>query len=352
MFGRLARIWMLLAAAALAIAQGVGAAVWAQEKSVRPGINDQFAKPDVAQFVERFEHEGREVFDHREEIVRAANIRPGMSIADIGAGTGLFTRMFASRVGPDGRVYAVEIAQAFLDHIQATCREAGITNVTGVLGTQTSVQLPSNSIDLAFICDTYHHLEYPYRTMRSIRDALRPEGELVLVEFHRIEGESSEWVLDHVRAGKETFTREIELAGFKVVDEQKFLKTSYFLRFSKSPRKTAAGHTEDSLETVKERIANKEAVLIDVREHAEWDAGHVAMASLVPLSVLEQHAADRQFLQQMSQLLPRDKTIYCHCRSGNRVLAATEILEKHGYDIRPLRDGYAELIQAGFAPAN
>lgn len=98
-----------------------------------------------------------------------------------------------------------------------------------------SVNLPEGSIDLAFICDTYHHFEFPYRTMESIHRALKPGASVILVDFHRIEGQSSEWVLSHVRAGQEVFAKEISEAGFRQVDEKKnLLKESYFVRFEKS----------------------------------------------------------------------------------------------------------------------
>jgi len=221
--------WLVLAAASV-----LSQSVFAQEKSVRPGINDPFRKPDVRQFVERFEHEGREVYDHRMEIVQACQLKPGMVVADIGAGTGLFTRLFAEKVGPTGLVYAVDISREFVDHIQQTARDAGLTNVRGVVCRDDDVLLQEKSIDLAFICDTYHHFEYPQRTMASLHRALRPGGQLILVDFHRIEGVSSEWVLGHVRAGKEVFVREIEQAGFRVVEEKPdLLKESYFVRFEK-----------------------------------------------------------------------------------------------------------------------
>ena len=99
--------------------------------------------------------------------------------------------------------------------------------------TQTSTELPANSIDLAFICDTYHHFEFPFKTMASIHKALKPGGQVVLIDFHRIKGQSSDWVMGHVRAGQEVFTKEIEDSGFKSVEEKKFMKESYFLRFQK-----------------------------------------------------------------------------------------------------------------------
>jgi predicted methyltransferase len=88
-------------------------------------------------------------------------------------------------------------------------------------------------VDLVFLCDTYHHFEFPFKTMASIHKALRPGGRLVLVDFHRIPGKSREWVLGHVRAGQEVFVKEIVTSGFKVVGEETFLKENYLVRFEK-----------------------------------------------------------------------------------------------------------------------
>jgi len=153
--------------------------------------------------------------------------------ARCGAGTGLFTRLFAREVSPGGKVFAVDIAPKFIEHINKTCKEQGFKNVVGIVCQQDSVALPANSIDLAFICDTYHHFEFPAKTMASVHRALRPGGQVVLIDFRRIQGQSSAWVLNHVRAGQEVFTREILAAGFKQSEEVKFLKENYFVRFKK-----------------------------------------------------------------------------------------------------------------------
>lgn len=205
----------------------------AQEKSVRPGINKPFEKPDVKEFTGKFEVESREIFAKRQEIVAACKLKPGMTVADIGAGTGLFTRLFAKEVGPSGKVFAVDIAPQFIEHIEKTCKAKDLKNVVGIVCKQDSTELPANSIDLAFICDTYHHFEFPFKTMASIHRAVRPGGQVVLVDFHRIKGKSSEWVLNHVRAGQEVFTKEILAAGFRQVREEKFLKENYLVRFEK-----------------------------------------------------------------------------------------------------------------------
>jgi ubiquinone/menaquinone biosynthesis C-methylase UbiE len=213
----------------------------AQEKSVKPGINDPFKDPDLKKYLSTFEGESREIFSRREAILKAVGVKAGMHVADIGSGTGLFTRAFAAQVGPDGRVYAVDIAKKFLEHIDKTAKDAKLGNITTVLCTDRSTELKPGSIDLAFVCDTYHHFEFPQRTLASLHAALRPGGKLIVIDFHRIPGKSRAWTLEHVRAGQEVFTREINEAGFKLVGEEKDLglKENYFLRFEKiEPKKS------------------------------------------------------------------------------------------------------------------
>jgi predicted methyltransferase len=205
-----------------------------QEQSVNPGINDSFRDPDVDEFVGRFEVESREVFARRNEIVAACQLKPGMTVADIGAGTGLFTQLFSEAVGEQGRVIAVDISDEFLEHIQATSREAGRTNITALLATADSTQLPPESIDVAFICDTYHHFEFPLKTMKSVYQALKPGGRVIVVDFRRIPGLSSEWVMNHVRAGQDVVENEIISAGLqKLRAEPDLLKENYFVTFQK-----------------------------------------------------------------------------------------------------------------------
>jgi predicted methyltransferase len=199
----------------------------------KEGPNDKFLKPDldVPAWVERFEKPGREVYDKRKQIVAAARLRKGAAVADIGAGTGLFTMMFADAVGPSGKVYAVEIAPRFLEYLGTRAKKAGATNVKVVRGSATSVELPAASVDLVFICDTYHHFDKPALTLASIRKALRPGGELLVVDFKREPGKTAAWITEHVRAGQEVTTREIEAAGFTKLEELPLLKENYVLRF-------------------------------------------------------------------------------------------------------------------------
>ena len=111
-------------------------------------------------------------------------------------------------------------------------------------------------------------------------------------------------------------------------------------------------HTTDSLELIQTRIAKGEAILIDVRVKFEWEDGHLQSAVfLVPLSELEEGQSDESFAESMAKTLPKDKIIYCHCAAGGRVMPASAILQKLGYDIRPLKAGYQDLLKAGFKKA-
>ena len=107
-------------------------------------------------------------------------------------------------------------------------------------------------------------------------------------------------------------------------------------------------HTKDSLATVKENVKSGKAVIVDVREQEEWDAGHLKGAILLPQSKLKVEAE----AAELAKKLDKSKVIYTHCRAGRRALACGEILKKQGFDVRPLKAGFDELVTAGFEKAD
>jgi predicted methyltransferase len=207
-----------------------------EQRAVESSINAYYHGADVDQWRDIFESPGRELFDQRHEIVQALGLRPGLDIADVGAGTGLFTLLFARAVEPEGRVYAVDISKSFIDAIAARAAEARVDNVIPVINTQRGVALAPDTVDLVFLADTYHHLEFPTAMLASIHDALRPGGELVIIDFRRIPGRSNPWIIGHVRAGREAVIAEVESAGFALFDQPRMLRQNYFLRFRRSAR--------------------------------------------------------------------------------------------------------------------
>jgi len=204
-----------------------------QEENVRPGINNSYYDADFEQWVNTFESPGREVYDKKNIILQTLQIQPGMKIADIGAGTGLYTIPLAQQVGTTGLVYAVDISENFVKNVNLRAEKKGLHNVLGHVNSQTEIGLPKNSIDLAFICNTYHHFEYPITTLKSIYQSLGSEGKLVIIDYKREPKISSSWVMGHVRADTDKVIKEVESVGFKLVNKHNVLKKNYFLSFKK-----------------------------------------------------------------------------------------------------------------------
>jgi ubiquinone/menaquinone biosynthesis C-methylase UbiE len=134
----------------------------------------------AADWLERPERDAEE---HTAKLIAALRFKPGQTVADIGAGTGYFSRPIARLVAPGGAVLAVEIQPEMLQLLTNTAVQAGITNIRPVLGTITNPALPAASVDLAFMVDVYHEFDHPHEMMQGICRALKPGGRVVFVEF-------------------------------------------------------------------------------------------------------------------------------------------------------------------------
>jgi len=229
------KLWMTAAAATLALTITGAQAPAPTHGKVDPKINDQFQdEANVKRFIKSFEGHDREVAAKRDEIVAALRLKPGMAVADVGAGSGMFTRLMAEKVGSEGAVYAVDISREFLKHIDAQSAKLGQKQVKTILGSQNGTNLEPESVDLVFLSDVYHHFEDHPTMLASIKKTLRPGGTLILIEFDRKEGKSSEFILKHVRAGQADFRKEIQAAGFQPADgPTPKLKENFFARFEK-----------------------------------------------------------------------------------------------------------------------
>lgn len=207
--------------------------VTAQQTSVKPGINDSFKNPDIDRLTQMFEGESREVFRMKDEIVAQMGLSQGMTVADIGAGTGLFSLPIAEKVGASGSVIAVDISQKLLDHIIQRGAEAKITNIKTQLSSQKKTGLKRNSVDLVFICDTYHHFEFPEAYMKDVYRSLKRGGKLVIVDFRRDPDINEAWVMDHVRLDEEGVINEVAALGFRLEKDIDIMNTQYMLVFSR-----------------------------------------------------------------------------------------------------------------------
>ena len=166
--------------------------------------------------------EGRDTRQKPQELIAALGLKPGMTVADVGTGAGYMLPHLSAAVSPGGKVLAEDIFPDFLE--AAKKRAAKLTNVEYVLGDVKSAKLPPASVDVALVLDAYHHFDYPEAMLGSIREALKPGGRIVVVEYHKNEKAMPNGrALQHIRATRDEFVKEIEGFGLKAVEVKDFL---------------------------------------------------------------------------------------------------------------------------------
>jgi ubiquinone/menaquinone biosynthesis C-methylase UbiE len=165
---------------------------------------------EAAAWLERPEREREEA---PSRAIAALSLRPGQAVADVGAGSGYYTLLLADAVGPGGRVYATDIQPEMLALIRKKIDAKPVGNVELLLGTESEARLPAAAIDLALMVDVYHELAQPQAFLRSLKDALKPDGRLVLIEFRK-EDASVPIRPEHKMSVREA-RMELEAEGFR-----------------------------------------------------------------------------------------------------------------------------------------
>jgi len=180
------------------------------------------------------ERPGRDEEQRPDEIIRTMGLRNGDVVADLGAGTGYFTRRLAKAVSPSGRVYAVDIQPEMLSLLKNNVEKAGIRNVVTVLGETDDPKLPKKSLDWVLLVDVYHELQQPKATLAKIREALKPTGKVALVEY-RLEGLTALHIREEHRMSTSQVLAEWTPAGYRLVTLHEFLPVQHFFVFEKTP---------------------------------------------------------------------------------------------------------------------
>ena len=157
----------------------------------------------------------------------AMDIRPGMKIADVGAGVGYMTLRMAKRVGPTGKIYGIDLQQGMLQKLSENAKAQGITNVEPVLGEPADPKLPAGQIDMILMVDVYHEVSQPQQMVRKLRESLAPNGRLVLLEY-RAEDPSIPINPDH-KMTVEQVRAEIEPEGFRLLPPIETLPRQHLL---------------------------------------------------------------------------------------------------------------------------
>jgi ubiquinone/menaquinone biosynthesis C-methylase UbiE len=178
------------------------------------------------------EREGREDEQRPSEIIGAMGLHDGQIVADLGCGTGWFARRLARAVAPSGRVYAVDIQPEMLELMKGHLAREQITNVVPVLGTSDDPRILAGSLDWVLMVDVYHEFQQPKAMLSRIRESLKPEGKVALVEY-RAEGDSAAHIRPEHRMSVDQVLAEWVPAGFRLTARREDLPTQHFLVFEK-----------------------------------------------------------------------------------------------------------------------
>jgi SAM-dependent methyltransferase len=174
----------------------------------------------------------RDQTEQPEKVLDALQIRQGSTVADVGAGVGYFTWRLARRVGPQGKVIAVDVQQKMLDLLAENLRQRQISNVELVLGGVKDPRLPEGAVDLVLLVDVYHEFSEPEAMMTAIRRSLKPDGRVVLVEYRKEDPNIP--ILPLHKMSVEEVRSEIEPLGLGLRQALEFLPTQHILIFTKS----------------------------------------------------------------------------------------------------------------------
>eukprot|EP00759_Apiculatamorpha_spiralis_P003372 PhF_6_TR11583/c0_g1_i1/m.18734 len=202
------------------------------------GLNGNFLNLSVEELRSKFmganglfESEKRDIARCADAIVETlAGLVPqqslqGLTLLDIGAGTGLLEPLLSKALGPSGKLYANDISEGFLSILNDVISKNSLSNTVTVLGTVLSVgPIPDGSVDVVFLCDVYHHVEYRCKFMKDCARVLKPDtGRLIVIDFYRdpkrMTSHPPEWALDHIRADKDVFVMEISQVGYEIMSD-------------------------------------------------------------------------------------------------------------------------------------
>jgi ubiquinone/menaquinone biosynthesis C-methylase UbiE len=179
----------------------------------------------------------REAEEQPEKALDALNLKPGMVVADIGAGVGYMSLRMARRVGPSGKVYANDLQPPMLDLLRKNAAKAGIGNVVTVVGDVSDPKLPANTMDLVLLVDVYHEFSQPQQMLRKIRETLKPDGRLVLLEY-RAEDPNVPIIAEHKMTVAQVKS-ELEAEGFVLQPVIETLPRQHILILTKAASKAA-----------------------------------------------------------------------------------------------------------------
>ena len=177
------------------------------------------------------EREGRDKEERPDVVLEEMGLKEGLTVAEIGTGTGYFARRIARAVGPTGKVLAVDIQPEMLSLLEKYAEDEGIKNIVPILGTETDPKLPKAGVDRLLMVDVYHEFQQPEEMLARIRESLAPGGRVILVEYRAEDDTASHIKADH-RMSVEQVLSEWNPAGFELVNRVETLPSQHLFIFT------------------------------------------------------------------------------------------------------------------------
>jgi ubiquinone/menaquinone biosynthesis C-methylase UbiE len=189
--------------------------------------------PNVMEYLERLDRPERDQDQKPGLVVKALGLKPGMSVADLGSGSGYFTRRFVEAVTETGKVYAIDVEPDALKYVEKSLvRKHRPYQAEFILAQPNSPKLPIESVDVIFVCNTFHHLEDRTTYFRNVRSALKAGGRIAIIDYYHDERSGELRFPKKHLVARETVVKEFTAAGYRLVNEHKFLPKQYFLEFA------------------------------------------------------------------------------------------------------------------------
>ena len=187
---------------------------------------------DIKQYLEQLDSEERDQYQKPRQVIDALNLKPGLAVADLGSGSGYFTRRFIEAVTETGKVYAVDVEPEMLKYAEESVVHMHRSYTAEfILARPDNPKLPYGSIDLLFLCNTYHHLEERTKYFSDTKSSLKPGGRLAIIDFYNDERSGELGFPKQHLVPRETVIAELTKAGYRLVREHTFLPRQYFLEF-------------------------------------------------------------------------------------------------------------------------
>lgn len=191
---------------------------------------------DIKDYLEQLERPERDVYQKPVQVMEALGLKPGMAVADIGSGSGYFTRRFVEAVTETGKVYAVDVEPEMLEYAKQSVEHMHVGfNAEFILARPDNPKLPFEIVDLIFVCNTFHHLEDRAVYFANLKSALKPGGRIAIVDFYHDERSGELGFPKRHLVSRETTIDEMTKAGYQLNKEHTFLPKQYFLEFVPTP---------------------------------------------------------------------------------------------------------------------